>query len=369
MKNNIKGPDVINNTVPFQLYLGDMYGCGNLRFVYPSLLLPQIAIETTRFVPQFSTFFVDDADYYKPFAFTHFQRLSTKKHLEMIQGYKRTIRKQSKTFVFYETDDVLEDIPKWNQAATFYDKHDSALDIIKECDGMTVSTELLKEKYKDYNNNIIVRPNHLPKTLWGKVNNNREFREKRPRILWAGSSNHFTTSELNGRGITGGDFSNELIDFIKKTTKKYQWVIMGGYPLQLSQLIKQNKIEYHGFQPIHSYPAYVKSLNPDICIAPLDDNEFNRYKSNIKTLEYSVLGCPGVYSNVEPYKDMTIKTNISVEFISYIEQLADDVDLRKEIWKQDYSMVREQLFWEDNNYSNLIQWMKEYATLLKNSKW
>jgi hypothetical protein len=39
----------------------------------------------------------------------------------------------------------------------------------------------------------------------------------------------------------------------------------------------------------------------DIVIAPLRDNPFNRAKSHLKFLEYTVLGVPGVYSRLPPY--------------------------------------------------------------------
>jgi len=39
-----------------------------------------------------------------------------------------------------------------------------------------------------------------------------------------------------------------------------------------------------------------------VAIAPLDNSEFNRYKSNIKTLEFGACGYPVVASNVEPYR-------------------------------------------------------------------
>ena len=53
-----------------------------------------------------------------------------------------------------------------------------------------------------------------------------------------------------------------------------------------------------------AYVRFVKrmfSLNLDIALAPLEDNEFNRCKSNIKWLEYSSCAVPGIYSDLPPY--------------------------------------------------------------------
>jgi glycosyltransferase involved in cell wall biosynthesis len=54
-----------------------------------------------------------------------------------------------------------------------------------------------------------------------------------------------------------------------------------------------------------AYPNFVmwmkKNLNWDLAIAPLENNYFNRSKSDIKFLDYSALGIPGIYSRVPAY--------------------------------------------------------------------
>jgi glycosyltransferase involved in cell wall biosynthesis len=54
------------------------------------------------------------------------------------------------------------------------------------------------------------------------------------------------------------------------------------------------------------YPAFVswlrhRSASWDIAVAPLRDTPFNRSKSDLKFLEYSALGLPGVFSDIVPY--------------------------------------------------------------------
>jgi glycosyltransferase involved in cell wall biosynthesis len=49
------------------------------------------------------------------------------------------------------------------------------------------------------------------------------------------------------------------------------------------------------------YARTLAGLSPDIGIAPLADNPFNRCKSAVKWLEYSALGVPGVYADLPPY--------------------------------------------------------------------
>ena len=42
----------------------------------------------------------------------------------------------------------------------------------------------------------------------------------------------------------------------------------------------------------------------DIAVAPLEDTNINKSKSNLKYLEYTALNIPGVYSNIGPYKEI-----------------------------------------------------------------
>ena len=58
------------------------------------------------------------------------------------------------------------------------------------------------------------------------------------------------------------------------------------------------------------FATYFQSQDVDIFIAPLEDNLFNRCKSSVKFLEYSCLGVPGIYSNIDPYS-IVIKNNFN----------------------------------------------------------
>jgi glycosyltransferase involved in cell wall biosynthesis len=75
----------------------------------------------------------------------------------------------------------------------------------------------------------------------------------------------------------------------------------------------------------------------DIAVAPLLDTPFNRHKSDLKFLEYSGLGLPGVYSDVEAYA--SVRTDVSGLCIandvdawcSALLRLASDAELRERL--------------------------------------
>lgn len=87
------------------------------------------------------------------------------------------------------------------------------------------------------------------------------------------------------------------------------------------------------------YPNFVKSIiknfDWDFAIAPLEDKVFDNCKSDLKFLEYSMLGLPGIYSNVIPYKESIINNkeglivnNDDQEWIDAIEKYINSCKMR-----------------------------------------
>ena len=149
------------------------------------------------------------------------------------------------------------------------------------------------------------------------------------------------------------------MDFIRKTIDVYEWHLMGALPIELRSV--KDKIKFHAWENIFNYPRKMKSIEPDICIAPLRDNVFNNCKSNIKSLEYAAAGSAAVYSDVNPYKAMSLRARTDEEFIGYIEKLANDINFRERTYKKDRQRIDQQLFWEENN--NLKKYVNQYLGL------
>jgi hypothetical protein len=84
--------------------------------------------------------------------------------------------------------------------------------------------------------------------------------------------------------------------------------------------------EIHDMVPIERYPETLASLALDVAVAPLQDNPFNRAKSNLKLLEYGWLGIPVVASDLEPYRDSPAVLARAGDWIEAIHALAGDRD-------------------------------------------
>lgn len=354
--------------ISFLSYISDRQGCGHIRVIFPAMLMNMLRLPDYIFEHDYGMVFCNDIKYFIHYSMVIFQRAATDRHLELIKHYKTNLKPIARVPMVYEIDDLLTDIPLWNYASTYYNsRFNVTSEIMKLVDGISVSTEKLKEIYSQFNNNIVVIPNHLPKFLWGNIIKKHETTPNiiKPRILYAGSENHFCNkkSDEYKKGLIsdGGDFGLEFLDYIKKTTDKYQWVFSGAYPLELENLINDGKIEKYPWKNILEYPRHIKSLDIDIWLAPLQKCLFNDSKSNIKGLEAVASGCPCVFSNAEPYKNFMLTCNSDNEIISYIEKLAVDIDFRKKVYEHDYNVVKELLFWEE--YDNVKKYVNSYISL------
>jgi len=348
--------------IGFLGYLGDVQGCGTIRVMYPFMLLNHVREKDLQFNTQYISAYITEPNFYKDFTFVQFQRSATDQHVNLYKHFKSQVQSKYKIPLVYEIDDLLIDIPEWNYASPYYKKMESNVKwLMEQSDGMITSTPRLAEIYKQYNKKIEVIPNHLPKFVWQDIFPAHEYKKERDKIkiLWAGSQNHFAMPEIIGNDIKGGDFGKELMSFIRKTTDLYEWHLMGAMPTELRGL--KDKIRFHSWENIFNYPRKLKAIEPDICIAPLMDNVFNSCKSNIKSLEYAALGSSSVFSDVIPYKSMSLRCKTDVEFIHYIEKLASDIDFRAKTWKKDYSRVKSQLYWEENN--NLKKFINTYLNM------
>ena len=342
-------------------FIADTQGCGTIRVIYPYLLLNHIIRKDLRVTATYMANFIPHPEYYKDFTLVQFQRSATDQHYQMFMHFKQKIAPVAKVPIIYEIDDLLINIPEWNYAYEYYKKNeDYVKKIIGLADGVVTSTIPLADVYSEFNKNIVVILNHLPKFIWGDIYPAHEYYQGgKIKILWAGSANHFSIKHLAEKGIHGGDFGDELMNFIRKTTDKYEWIFMGAMPMELENM--KNKIKFVPWVDVFNYPRVMKSLEADMGIAPLVPGIFNESKSNIKQLEFVASGMPGVYSDIYPYKNTTLKCKTDEEIIANIEKLADDIDFRAKVFESDYRAVKNQLFWEDNN--NLMKYIDSYLSL------
>lgn len=245
--------------------------------------------------------------------------------------YRRILRrakKQGKKIIF-ELDDNLFEIPLDHPFAKSAYKNLRMFPFIRESHAVIVSTEKLK-KYIEQNElseNVFVIPNYIDTDIF-----NTELPSKPPSemitIGYAGSATHMT------------DFVPvipALEKILSKFKSKVKMKFLGFTPNELADLEDVESIE--GSESYHFYAATLQRSAIDIGLAPVKKNIFNECKSNIKYLEYSFCGIPGIYASVTPYSSCVrdgengfmVEPNDTDGWYAAIKKLIENKELRESI--------------------------------------
>lgn len=226
--------------------------------------------------------------------------------------------------------------------------------------GLTTSTQPLKEAYSHLNPNIDVLPNCNDINDWKTPPNKRN--DGKIRIGYQGSVTHNDDLEL-------------IIPSVARILTKYPNVIFqicGAIPKErIKYIVKRfnsysyKNLEkqlgfYGGTQAWLGYPELLADFGWDIGLAPLINEVFNQGKSHIKFMEYAMVGVPTIASPVYPYKEPIqgvpviehgktgLFANCHEEWSFYLEELIMKEDYRKQIAKNAYEHIRDNWQWSQH---------------------
>ena len=306
-------------------YYADYSGCGFWRMIWPEHLLNAF----NKFTAHGSTVMNLDPRYYVNVKAVRVQRQATAHQLQFIKFLKELSEKVGFRII-YEVDDLVfsEDIPDYNKykpAFTSPDIRKNCQEIMSLCDEITVTCPFMRKYYmeKTGHKNVTVIPNFPPKFWLGhfydekQISSNFDSYQKKPRILYTGSGAHF---DVDNRVGQKDDFAH-VIDSIARTVDKYQWVFMGAYPLPLRNLIQSGKIEFHPWANLYFYGEKIKNLRVNMMVAPLQDNNFNKSKSDLKLVEANAFGIPIACQDLCTYENAKFKFKTGEEMISVIDDV------------------------------------------------
>lgn len=189
-------------------------------------------------------------------------------------------------------------------------------------DMVTVSTPELARAVAPLCRQVRVLPNLADPGLWRAT---RRDPDDAVRVVFAGTPSH--QADLEALGPT-------LARLQKTFGRSMRLTLMGCDAPGI-------QAERVAFTP--DYAAYARTLaevSPDIGLAPLADNAFNRCKSAVKWLEYSALGAAGVYADLPPYAPVEHeRTGLKAGpapalWEEALGRLLDDAALRKKLGRQ-----------------------------------
>jgi len=132
----------------------------------------------------------------------------------------------------------------------------------------------------------------LPGALWAeKLDPLIQDKNPIPIVGFAGSADHL-------------DILNSLLSpsiaAVADTGVDFKVHIVGPKPNFISKL-RIETIHTPYIENYYSYLTFSSDLGWDVGLAPLIDSEFTRHKFHNKLIEYTHIGCAGIYSRVEPY--------------------------------------------------------------------
>ncbi|MCD2449099.1 methyltransferase domain-containing protein [Methylicorpusculum oleiharenae] len=204
------------------------------------------------------------------------------------EQYKRF----NSVFRIYSQDDLVFALPgkhplqgKWPK-----DMRKRLRKLMENSDRLIVANEPLKEAYSRWIDDIKIVPNYLESTRWLNLSvTNRQRTGNKLRVGWAGGAQHHGDLEF-------------IIPVVESLKNEVDWIFMGMCPDRLKPIIK----EYHGGVSFDLYPQKLAELDLDLAIAPLEYNNFNTAKTNLRILEYGVLGWPVICSDILPYQNAPV---------------------------------------------------------------
>ena len=344
-------------------YLADYGGCGYYRCMAPNFLLnlyqKSVIIESTAMIL--------DPKFYLSVEAVKVQRQATPPQLNFIKILKE-ISKQKPLKLIYEVDDVVfaEDIPMYNRnrdAFTSQEIQNSIKEILSTMDEIIVTCDYFKDYMieKSGNKNVSVIPNYLMKWWFDRYYNLSDLikkydkNKKKPVVAIFASGTHV---DVANRTNQQDDFAS-VVQHIIKTRTDFQWHFYGSYPLALKTFINKGEIKFFPWVQLPDFAQTMANSGAQITFAALQDNTFNRCKSNIKLIESGAIGLPCVCPDMITYKDASLKYKTGDEFIDCLKSALKSQSVYAEQCKK--ARAYAERFWLDD-HSNLMKHHEAYFT-------
>jgi processive 1,2-diacylglycerol beta-glucosyltransferase len=289
------------------------------------------------------------------------------KRFDVYNEIIKIAHKEGKPVVF-ELDDLLFYLPESHPDRQNSEGGDSLLPMFQalmEADLVCVPTTKLRDFGVKYNNNVAVLPNYFDDSLWHFKPPALKTSENDTLIIgYMGGNSHKPDLEY---------ITPVLQDIIKQYPQKICLHFFGAKPPDELTYLTQVKWIPANFYSYKEFSAFFQDQMVDIFIAPLIDNPFNKHKSPIKFFEYSALGVPGVFSNLETYSGVITHGHNGLlasslnEWTDCLLQLIEDENLRFFIATNAQETIRSNWLLSKNafRWEEILQNMFDVSLLTK----
>jgi len=171
--------------------------------------------------------------------------------------------------------------------------------LIRQADGVIVSTPVLAERLARLRAGVLVVPNALDERLFGPAPEPSTPRSSALTIGYMGTLTH--EADLRAilaplRALLAHHAGRVRLELVGGAAGQRMASLFEGLPFRMRE--PGNEDPYPRF-----VPWMRQHLRWDVAIAPLADDAFTRGKSDLKYLDYGALGIPGVFSDVAAYRN------------------------------------------------------------------
>lgn len=273
--------------------------------------------------------------------------------VKIMRDYKRLGKR-----VLYDMDDdfwnVSKDNPSANVSNAMKDQYEG---MIREADAViTPSHHLAKKFKKHFKKEIFICPNGIDYSIYQERPKNKEDLV----IGYMGAASHWKDLQLIGEVVNELSKKYDFVFTIYGLTGEpleaamytYQRLLHGNHrpeqnayfrsALDFHVQLKNMRLWHIPFMPPEIHPSVLSRADFDIGLAPLEDTEFNKGKSNIKFYEYASVGTVTVSSDVLPYSsEVNYRAkNTFKDWYNKIEKLIVDKPFREKILKEQQEWVK-----------------------------
>lgn len=268
-------------------------------------------------------------------------------------GFQDVLWKQLKRLgipVIVDRDDDWV-LPHDHIMKTDWVKNHTASQIVynfKMADAVTVPTEYLAEKVRQFNKNVFVIPNAIDfsQQQFKKDVKVQNLKNEKVHVGWSGSVTHYKDimmisdlfSQLNSNPDMKDKYRLVLSGYIEGdgVWNQYENIFTSGYRISSDAYCRINGMD------VYTYASAYDMM--DIGLIPLKDTEFNRCKSELKMMEMGAKKLPVVVSNQYPYTNIAKHGKNCLlankkDWYKHVSKLIDSKELREDLAEELYSEI------------------------------
>lgn len=201
--------------------------------------------------------------------------------------------KKAGRLVVYFLDDDLLNVPSNLSCTNYFNDpylKENMIAILKASDILWTVNSLIQEKYHTYCNKSV-----LSKVPADFIHYSSPKDNSKVKIIYGGSESH---SHLVQKYL-----APVVLKICNDFAGKVDITFIGANP-KIQGI--GNIHHYNYFEDYDKYKTFVHNGNFDIGLAVIETDEFYQCKYYNKFIEYTSIGCVGIYTNTKPYTDVIV---------------------------------------------------------------